>query len=171
MIEEDGQFQPLAFTSVDALFAEIRQFQILEIARAFGIPPALLMDHSRATFANYFESARQLTIFTLTPWMKCWESAYRRVLLTDAERKAGFYFSFDTDQLLSGDLLARSAAYSNLIAARVLSPNEAREKEDMPSYPGGDEFVNPNVVSGTVAPAQKPTPLIKVPLADGGGGG
>jgi HK97 family phage portal protein len=87
--KEGGRFQPLAFSSVDAQFAQMREFQVLEIARAFGVPPPFLGEHGRATWANYEQSSRQLCTFTLMPWFKTWESAYRRVLLTDAERNAG----------------------------------------------------------------------------------
>jgi hypothetical protein len=36
----------------------------------------------------------------------------------------------------------------------VLNPNEARLREHLPSYPGGDAFVNPNTTgSGPLNPA------------------
>jgi HK97 family phage portal protein len=153
VLEEGGKFQPLAFTSVDAQFAQMREFQIIEISRAFGVPPPFLGDHGRATWANYEQSSRQLTTFGLMPWFKAWEAAYRRVLLTDAERRAGLYAAFDLDALLQGDLLARASAYSTLISSRVMSPNEAREKEHLPAYPGGETFANPNTTSTPITPA------------------
>ncbi|RAI25720.1 phage portal protein, partial [Rhodoplanes serenus] len=45
-----GSYSPIALTSVDAQFHELRQFQILEIARAFRVPPSMLFDLARATW-------------------------------------------------------------------------------------------------------------------------
>jgi HK97 family phage portal protein len=153
ILEEGGTFTPLSFSSVDAQFQEMRLFQVLEICRAFGVPPPFIAELGRATFANYEQSSRQLTQFCLQPWFEAWEAAFRRVLLTDEDRAAGLYFSFDLDQLLQGDLVARSSAYSTLISSRVINPNEAREREHLPSYKGGDEFSNPNT---TATPAPVP---------------
>jgi HK97 family phage portal protein len=153
VLEEGGTFTPLAFTSVDAQFAEMRDFQTLEIARAFGVPPPFLADHGRATWSNFEQSARQLVTYGLAPWFKAWEAAYRRVLLTDAERASGLHFAFDLDGLLDGDLTARASAYASLISSRVLNPNEAREREHLPAYTGGEAFTNPNT---TPAPPAGP---------------
>ena len=153
VLEEGGTFTPLAFTSVDAQFAEMRDFQVIEISRAFGVPPPFLGDHGRATWANYSQSAAQLVTYGLAPWFKTWEDAYRRVLLTDADRAAGLFVKFNTDELLDDDLTSRAAAYASLISSRVLNPNEAREKEHMPAYVGGDSFSNPNVTPAPPAGA------------------
>jgi len=153
VLEEAGSFTPLAFSSVDQQFLELRQFQILEIARLFGIPPMFLQELGRATFANFEQSSREFTKFTLLPWCRTWEAALRRTLLTDADRKAGLTFGYDLDGLLEGDLAARSSAYSVMIASRILNPNEARAKEGMAAYKGGDEFSNPNT---TATPAPVP---------------
>jgi HK97 family phage portal protein len=154
VLEEGGDFKPLAFSSVDQQFLQLREFQVLEISRAFGIPPPFLAEHGRATFSNFEQSSRQLTTFCLQPWFKCWAAAYRRVLLTDEDRKAGVYAAYDLDALLQGDLLARASAYSTMISSRIINPNEAREREHLPAYPAGAVFSNPNTsTAGPVIPA------------------
>ena len=55
---------------------------------------------------------------------------------------------FVVDDLVRADLSTRMNAYSVAIAARVLSPNEARRMENRPAYAGGDDFVNPHTLSG-----------------------
>jgi HK97 family phage portal protein len=144
VLTDEGSWTPLAFTSVDAQFQEMRAFQILEIARLFGIPPVFLQELGRATWNNFEASSREFVKLTLRPWCRYWEAAFRRTLLSDADRKAGLSFGFDLDSLQEGDLVARSTAYSAMIASRVLSPNEAREREGLPSYEGGSAFSNPN---------------------------
>jgi HK97 family phage portal protein len=153
VLEEGGSFVPLTFNSVDAEFQAMREFQVIEVSRAFNVPPPFLGDHGRATWANYSQSAAQLVTYGLAPWFKAWEAAYRRVLLSDADRASGLYVQFNTDGLLDGDLTSRSAAYSSLISSRVMAPNEARAKENLPSYAGGDTFANPNTAPAPPAGA------------------
>jgi hypothetical protein len=53
--------------------------------------------------------------------------------------------------LLRGDIKARSEAYSLQIASRILNPNEARAKENLPAYPGGDTFENPHTTAAAAS--------------------
>lgn len=154
VLEEGGSFTPLAFSSVDSEFAAMRAFQIVEIARAFGIPPTFLADFSRATWSNIVEANRQLVTFSLSPWFRSWEAAYRRVLLTDEDRAAGVSIEFVVDALLEGSTAERAEAISKFRAAGVMTANEARRLENLPALPGGDVLANPFTTSGKAeAPA------------------
>jgi HK97 family phage portal protein len=149
VLTDEGKWQPLAFTSVDAQFQEMRAFQILEIARLFGIPPVFLQELGRATWNNFEASSREFVKLTLRPWCRYWEAAFRRTLLSDADRKAGLSFGFDLDSLQEGDLVARSTAYSALISSKVLSPTKpANAKACLP----------------TKAATTSPTPTRRPPL-------
>jgi HK97 family phage portal protein len=150
-VPADTTYTPTAFTSVDAQFLEMREFQTVEIARALAIPPVLLQDYSRATWSNSEQMGRQFLQFTLLGWLRAWENAYRRALLTFDER-ATLNFEFIVDDLLRGDFASRVEGYAKLISSRVLNPNEVRALENRAPYAGGDEFVNPNTTSNT-APA------------------
>lgn len=157
ILTDGAEFQQIAFTSVDNQFLELRQFQILEIARLFGVPPAFLQEMGRATYNNFEASSREFVKLTLLPWCRTWEAALRRTLLTDANRKRGLTFGYDLDGLLEGDLVARAGAYSTLISSKVINPNEARAKEGMAAYEGGEKFSNPSTTPGapdTPKPAQ-----------------
>jgi HK97 family phage portal protein len=146
VLEEGGDFVPLTFNSVDLQFMELRTFQVLEIARAFRVPPHLLFELGRATWSNSEEMGRVFLTYTLLPWLKQWEGAVRRALFTREERQT-FFAEFLVDDFQRADLAARASAYSQLIAARVLNPNEARAMENRQPYTGGDEFLNPNTTS------------------------
>lgn len=152
ILPNDVEYQQLTLNSVDAQFAELRAFQIPEIARVFGVPPILLQDYSRATWSNSEQMGRQFLQFTLLPWLQAWQAAYRRVLLTPDER-ATHQIEFIVDDLLRGDFASRVEGYSKLIAARVLNPNEVRAMENRAPYAGGDEFVNPNTLTSGAPPA------------------
>lgn len=135
-----------SFTSVDAQFLEMRTFAIAEISRAFRVPPHMLFEMGRATWSNVAAVGQEFLTFTLMPWLKRWEAEARLKLLTADERKS-YVVEFLVDDLLRADIASRADAYSKLIAARVISPNEARAMENRAPYDGGDKYENPNTSS------------------------
>ena len=149
ILEDDADFQALTFSSTDAQFLELRQFQIIEIARAFRVPPHMLFDLGRATWSNVESLGREFLVFCLQPMLRAWESALRRALLTPEERAAGFTIEFEEDDLTQASIADRAVAYSSLIASRVINPNTARKWERLPPYPAGEEYVNPNISTGS----------------------
>lgn len=146
VLEEGGDFTPLSFTSVDAQFLEIWERSVYEIARAFKVPPHLIFELGRATWGNAAEMGAGFLRFTLMPWLKRWEAEVRLKLIATSERDS-VYAEFLTDDLLRTDLAARANAYGKLIASRIINPNEARARENLPPYAGGDVFANPNTTT------------------------
>lgn len=151
----DGtSFKPLTFSSVDAQFLELRKFQLLEIARAFRVPPSMLFELERATWSNSEQMGREFLTYCLEPWLKALEGTMRRALFSPEER-ATHAIRFDRDDLTRADLTARATAINSLVASRVLNPNEGRSWIDLPPYAGGEVFANPNTGSnqpGAAAP-------------------
>ena len=140
LVLEDGMsFEPLEFTSVDLQFLELRRHQVAEIARGFRIPLHLLQELERATHNNAESMGQQFLSLTLLPWLKCWEGAIRRALLTPEER-GDYYAEFLTDDLARADLAARFAAYATAVTNGILNPNEVRAAENRAPYSGGDQF-------------------------------
>jgi phage portal protein BeeE len=85
------------------------------------------------------------------PWLKRFEGEFRK-LLTPEERKT-YFAEFNVDALLRADIDKRMDAYLKAIQARVYSPNEARDFENLPPYSGGDAFENPHTSSPFASPA------------------
>ncbi|MDR4306576.1 phage portal protein [Chelatococcus sambhunathii] len=152
VMEEGGDFNPLAFTSVDAQFAEMRTFQIVEIARAFRVPPSMLFELGRATWGNAEQMGSVFYRLTLLPWLRTWTDALSRLLLTSEERKT-HSIEFVVDDLMRADTATRFAAYAQARAAGVLTSNEIRELENRPARPDGDTLANPNITTTPAAPA------------------
>jgi len=150
---DGATFRPLTFSSVDAQFLETWKFQILEIARAFRVPPSMLFDLDRATWSNSEQMGKEFLTYCLEPWLRSLEGALRRALFTPEERKQ-YRIVFDRDDLTRADLGARATAYSSLIASRVLNPNEARRWEGLPAYAEGNAFTNPNITTPASSPAK-----------------
>lgn len=149
----DGtDFEPFTFNSTDSQFLENRKFQILEIARAFRVPPSMLFDHDRATWSNTEQMGREFLSYTLEPWLRATEGALRRALFTPEER--GMYaVRFDRDDLTRADLSTRATVINSLISSRTINPNEGRAWLGLQPYAGGDQFANPNITSTPASPA------------------
>lgn len=153
LLEMGITWTPMALNSVDAQYLELWQFHVLEVARAFRVPPHMLFDLGRATWSNLEDMGREFLQFALLNWLKTWEAAYRRTLIAPEER-GSVYVEALVDDLLRADFSTRAEGYAKLIAARVLNPNEARAMENRPPYEGGDEFANPNTSSSTASGAE-----------------
>lgn len=140
MLLEDGiDFQPLQFSSVDLQFLELRRHQIAEIARVFRVPLHMLQELERTTHNNAESMGQQFLSLTVLPWLKLWEGAIRRALLTPEER-AEYVVEFLADDLARADLAGRFDAYAKAVTNGLLSPNEIRASENRPPYAGGDQF-------------------------------
>ncbi|MCP4306666.1 MAG: phage portal protein [bacterium] len=138
ILEDDGDFEPLTFNSVDLQFQEMRAFQVVEIARAFGVPPHLLMDFGRATWGNAEQMAQAFLTFTLWPRLKLWQGAVKRLMTPDEQ--AEYVPEFVVDALVQAEIAARFEAYSKAITNGILNPNEVRALENRPPYDDGDQF-------------------------------
>ncbi len=143
---DGATFAPMMLNSVDSQFLELRKFQILEVCRAFRVPPTLVFDMDRATFGNAETLGREFLVYCLEPWLRVLENSLARALLTREERQR-FRILLDRDDLTRADLTARATAISSLISAKVLNPNEARSWLDLAPYNGGDEYMNPHTGS------------------------
>lgn len=147
VLENGGDFTPLAFTSTDAQFQEARAFQVVEIARAFNVPVSMIGDLSRATWSNSLEQRKAFLTFTLLPWLRLWTDNYERVLLSDDDRET-HSIDFVTADFLRADTAARAESYSKFRASGVMTANEIRALENLPPLPGGDVLESPHVQSG-----------------------
>lgn len=150
------RYQAVTMPSTDAQFIENRLEQINEIARIFGVPPHMLYQLERATWSNAEQMAASFLQLCLRPWLDRWQDAYATVLLTEDEQD-DLYFEFVIDDLLRADAAGRTDNITKLIAARVMTPNEARAAMNMPSAGDeGDQFANPYTTTTTTGPATIP---------------
>ncbi len=154
ILYDGAEFKPFAFTSTDAQFLENRKFQIGEIARHFRVPPSMLFDMDRATWGNTEQMGKEFLSYCLEPWLRAAEGAFNRALFGDDARR--LTLRFDRDDLSRVDLSTRATVINSLIASRSLNPNEGRAWLGLPAYPGGDEFINPNIQGAAdAAPANE----------------
>ncbi|MXN48797.1 phage portal protein [Shinella kummerowiae] len=157
---DDADVKQLGLNSVDSQFLELRTFQILEIARAFRVPPSMLFELDRATWSNSEQMGREFLIYCLEPWLKALETSLARALFTKDERKR-YRILLDRDDLTRADLTARATAINSLISAKVLNPNEGRNWLDLAPYEGGDEYGNPHINPNAPGPGHNGGPPLE----------
>lgn len=154
ILYDGAEFEAYTFNSTDAQFLENRKFQVLEVARAFRVPPSMLFELDRATWSNGEQQGMEFLTYTLEPWLKVLEGSLRRALFLPEERTTRA-IRFDRDDLTRADLTTRATAINSLISSRVLNPNEGRAWLGLEAREGGEEFLNPNISASPVAQASE----------------
>ncbi|MER2263894.1 phage portal protein [Methylobacterium oxalidis] len=147
-------FTATEFKTVDLQFMEMRAFQIHEIAKVFNVPPTLIGELAKATLSNSETMGRQFLTMTLMPWIKTFQGAFRRTLISRADRKT-YTVDFTVDGLLQADSAARAAFYAALRAAGCVTANEVRALENLPAHPDGNSLASPHTTANA-APALEP---------------
>ena len=154
VLHNGARFTPLTLKSTDSQFLELRKFQILEIARAFRVPPSMLFELDRATWSNSEQMGREFLTYTLEPWLRALEAALSRALIAQEDR-GSIRIRFDRDDLTRASLTERATAINSLRASEVLSADEGRDWLDLPPRADGKggEYGNPNITVKPAAPA------------------
>lgn len=129
-------WKPIGLTNEDAQFLQTRKFQVTEIARWFRIPPHMLGDMEKASYANVEHMLIEFVTFTMLPWVRRWESELNMKLFTRDEQFT-HYVEFQLDGLLRADSRSRAEALERQLRNGVLTPDEWRKLENRPVYPDG----------------------------------
>lgn len=148
MILTNGmEFTPYGMDLKDAEFIDSRQFNVLEVARIFGVPPHLLMNMEASTFSNIEHQSIEFLKYTLDPHLIGTEQEYHRKLLRESE-KASMFYKFNRAALLKTDTLTLYKSFALAIDKGFMNPNEARALIEKNKYDGGEKFVDPSKKGG-----------------------
>lgn len=130
--------QPLDIKLTDAQFYELKKYNSLQIAAAFGIKPNNLNDYSKSSYAN--SSAQQLSFYvdTLLYNVTLYEQELNRKVLTRAEQQGGYEFKFNVKVILRGDPAQQADVLQKLVLSAIYSPNDARKALDNAPCANGD---------------------------------
>jgi HK97 family phage portal protein len=152
----------LSFDNEKSQLIETRTFQVLDVARAWGVPPHLLFELSRATFSNIEHQSLEFVTFHLGPHYERVASAASRQFASD-----GHYFEFMTDALVKGDIKSRWEAYWLQRQTGAINADEIRAAENKNAIGGdaGSEYWRPSNMSiaGT-PPAASARPVDPPPV-------
>lgn len=147
------KFESMSMHADEAQFIEARAFQVLEIARLWGIPPPLLMVDGATS--NYGTGLEQQMIFflitTLDGWLRRFEQAITLHLVAGEQ-----FAEYTRAALLRTDTKSRYDAYAQGIQFGFLSPADIRRFENLPvEDPSLEEFLRPVNMTPSDGPALK----------------
>lgn len=110
VLTEGVKAKELSLSAEDAQLLEARKFQVIDIARAFGVPPHMIGETSASTsWGSGIESmGRSFVTYTLQPHLRRIEEELNRKLFP---REVGKFVEFDRDALIEGDSAAQAAYY------------------------------------------------------------
>lgn len=121
-------YQPISFDPKSLQLVEARQQITAEIARAMGIPAWYLnAETASATYSNVSQERRSLIDFGIKNYLVPIEARLSMPDLTPRSQ----YVAFRLDEFLRGNPLERADVITKLLAAGVISVDEAREWEDL----------------------------------------
>lgn len=132
---------PLNIKLTEAQYLEVRQYTATQIASAFGIKPYQIGDYGKESYSS--QSAQQLSFYvdTMLYITRQYEEEITYKLLSQRDINKGFHFKFDNSGVLTADFQTMVGTLASATSTFLLTPNEAREKLDLPTVTGGDELL------------------------------
>lgn len=141
LILDDGmKFKSLSLSPVDLELLKQKEFTINDIARLLNLPPAMIGGTGNSmTYTNVQDTQLQFLQTTIEPYLTIIENTFNKYLLTETEKLEGFYFEFDTINMLRSTP-ARQIEMLNRAtnSKQIMTVNEARNEINLPPLEGGD---------------------------------
>lgn len=135
------QLQPLNLKLADSQFLEIKQYTALQIAAAMGVKPYQIGDYNKSSYASAEAQQLSFLVDTLMFNIKHYEEEIGYKLLTDTEEANGYHAKFNTAVILRADQQTQINTLSAAVSNFLMTPNEARERLDLPAKEGGDQLL------------------------------
>ena len=145
---------PLDIKLTDSQFFELKKYNALQIAGAFGVKPNQINDYSKSSYSN--SEMQQLSFYVDTELfiIKQYEEEINFKMLPDEDADDGYYYKFNEKVLFRTDSKTQMEYLRNGVGGMIIKPNEARRKLDMEDAEGGDVLLaNGSIVPLTMAGA------------------
>ncbi len=133
---------------------EAQRFVIEQVARIYSLPPTFLQDLTHGTFSNTEQQDLHLSKHTIKRWVEQFEQELNLKLFGRTNNRQ--YVEMSLDGLLRGDFKTRMEGNARAIQTGQLTPNEARQMENRPSKPNGDDLL---VQGATIPLGSQPAEL------------
>lgn len=158
ILDRGAKWLQQTMTSVDAQTREMRNMQIEEVARFFGVLPSII--GYTGDKANTYASAEVMEnahkVRTMGRWYKRVQDSANINLLTDAERRGGYYTKFITNGLMAASAQDRGEYYAKALGSggspAFMTQDEIRALEDLD--PMGGEAAKLPPRAGTNQPPE-----------------
>lgn len=153
------KWQPMSAPNDEMQLLETRKFQVEEVCRAFGVDPTMVGYSDKAsTYASVEQKYIGHIVHTLAPWGVRIEQSANKQLLTETQRKQGYYTKFMFNGLMRGSAKERAEYFARALGAGGSPPwmtqDEVRELDEMNPMGGNAAVLRE---PSNVAPASEET--------------
>ena len=150
------KFEAISINPKDAEFLASMEATDGDICNFFKFPEYKL-NMGKQSYESNDQQDEDYLKSTLDPFLVQWEQAARLRWLPEADQPTNYY-KFIREAILRMNAKARADLYEVRIRTGTMTPNEAREAEDMNQYSDGDQFWMLNNNLPVSAQGQQPQP-------------
>lgn len=158
-IPSGHELKPVGIDPAKGQMTEARRFQVIEIARVFGLPPVFLQDFADGVKANAEQQDLHLVKHLVSQWAAALEGEMNLKLFGRFNNNR--FVEHNLDGLLRGDFKTRMDALAQGVTSGIMTPNEARRLENRPKHDNAladDLFIQGATVPLDKAGGQADTP-------------
>lgn len=144
IVDGSSAWEQIGLTLLDSEFLAQRRFSVEEICSIFGVPPQMIGDQSKATFANVEQAGLNFLTLAVLPWVTRFEAEANRKLFRSVAGRRQPFVKLNTSAIVRANIEARNRSYALGRQWGWLSANDIRRLEDMPPIgPEGDIYLQP----------------------------
>jgi HK97 family phage portal protein len=168
----DGlKFEAITMPASDAQLIEQLKWTVEDVARCFHVPLHKVAAGQDAKFSNMRELNQDYYTQTLQGLIESIEVLLDEGIGLENYKGNMYGTELELDGLLRMDPLSRAEVAKAYVSASIWSPNDARQREDMPPVDGGEEplsqqqYFQLSSLKGRPPPSDKSTPALPAPPA------
>lgn len=132
VLEEGLDYTPVSLKPSDLLLTENRKDTIGDICKLFNIPESLV-DVTKIKYGSLEQNNIHFLQYTLSPIITSIESGLNKSLLLEDEKREGYFFAFDTSEVLRSTDREKYEAARVAVDGGLMSINEARYRLNLPA--------------------------------------
>ncbi|NRR28882.1 phage portal protein [Oxalobacteraceae bacterium] len=156
VLPKDVDLKEMSMTAGDAQLLETRKYQVVDIARAMGVPAHLI--GAQETTSSWGAGVQAQTLGFIKFSMQAHLDIVRQELNRKLFRRASPFVEHKMESLMSGDSKAEGDYMRQCVGGSQgpgwMTINEARRIKNLPPVPGGDVIYRPDKAAPT-APETK----------------
>lgn len=139
VLQEGMTYQALSMNPSEIQMSETRKSTNTEICKLFNISESMISTTAgKQQHVSIEQTNTQYLKTTLSPIIASLEGSMDRALLLESEKDSGYFFRFDTSELIRSTEKERVETVVSAVQGGLFTINEGRAKFDLPAIENGD---------------------------------
>lgn len=130
ILEEGLEYKPISLNPNEMDLTNSKKSTLSEIARIFNVPESMINSNANK-YASNEQNNIQFLQYCIAPIITAIEASLNKSLLLETEKMNGYYFRFDTSEILRTTEKEKVETAAAGMKGGLLSINEARAKLDL----------------------------------------